>query len=79
MLRYLNEVAGVPAGRLSAVGYGHVKPLLAPGRPGSQELNKRVDIVVVSELGDAGRGLLAQQLTQQLTQQLAQQTASRAG
>jgi chemotaxis protein MotB len=59
VLRHLNEVRGVPADRLAAVGFGHVKPLVDPGRPGSQELNKRVDIVVMSTLAEESRELLS--------------------
>jgi chemotaxis protein MotB len=50
VLRHLNERRGIPAERLAAVGFGHVKPLVDPSKPGSQQLNKRVDIVVVSRL-----------------------------
>lgn len=52
VLRYLNEQAGIPARRLSAIGFGNVKPLVDPEEPGSQELNKRVDIVVLSGLNE---------------------------
>ena len=62
VLRYLNEVEDVPADRLAAVGYGHVKPLVDPDKPGSQWLNKRVDIVVVSGISDESRRLLGQVL-----------------
>jgi chemotaxis protein MotB len=49
----------VPAKRLSAVGFGHVKPLVDPSRPSSQELNKRVDIVVLSALNEESKELLS--------------------
>ena len=58
VLRYLNEQQRVPAKRLSAVGFGHVKPLVDPSRPRSQELNKRVDIVVLSALNEESKELL---------------------
>jgi chemotaxis protein MotB len=59
VLRYLSEDEGIPAKRLSAVGYGHVKPLVDPAQPRSQELNKRVDIVVLSGLLDQGKETLS--------------------
>lgn len=58
VLRYLNEVRGIPAVRLAAVGFGHIKPLVDPSTPGSQELNKRVDVVVMSRLTDESKTLL---------------------
>jgi chemotaxis protein MotB len=62
VLRYLNEVRGLDTDRLAAVGYGHVKPLVDPKTPGSQELNKRVDIVVMSRLAAGSSSLLDQVL-----------------
>jgi chemotaxis protein MotB len=58
VLRHLNERRGVPAGRLAAVGFGHIKPLVDPATPGSQQLNKRVDIVVMSTLAEENAELL---------------------
>lgn len=58
VLRHLNERRGVPSARLAAVGFGHIKPLVDPSEPGSQELNKRVDIVVMSSLAEENRELL---------------------
>jgi chemotaxis protein MotB len=60
VLRHLNEQLGIPAERLSAVGFGKVRPLVDPSKPGSQELNKRVDIVVQSGLDEENSGLLDQ-------------------
>ena len=60
VLRWLNEREGIPARRLAAVGHGHVKPLLDPRKPGSQEVNKRVDIVVLSTLREENHDLLDQ-------------------
>ncbi len=48
VLRRLNEVAGIATDRLSLAAFGHTKPLRDPSAPGSQEINKRVDIVVLS-------------------------------
>jgi chemotaxis protein MotB len=60
VLRYLDEVRGLETDRLAAVGYGHVKPLVDPAQPGSQALNKRVDIVVMSRLAAGSSSLLDQ-------------------
>ncbi len=48
-LRFLNEQHHVPTGRLSATGFGHTKPLIDPKIDGSQNLNKRVDVIVLSQ------------------------------
>ena len=47
VLRRLSEVDGVPAARMSVSAFGHQRPLLDPDEPGSQQVNKRVDIVVL--------------------------------
>jgi chemotaxis protein MotB len=52
VLRRLTEQRGLPESRLSAVGFGHIKPRVDPAEPGSQAVNKRVDIVVLSRLVD---------------------------
>lgn len=49
VLRRLNELGGVPKKRLSAAAFGHERPLVDPDVPGSQEVNKRVDIVVLPQ------------------------------
>jgi chemotaxis protein MotB len=48
-LRHLQEVDGLPNHRLTASAFGHTKPLIDPRTPGSQAVNKRVDIVVLSQ------------------------------
>ena len=48
VLRHLNERGGVPADHMMAAAYGHEQPLIDPSKPGSQAMNKRVDIVVLS-------------------------------
>ncbi|KRF37453.1 OmpA/MotB family protein [Nocardioides sp. Soil805] len=58
VLRYLNEAGAIPGERLSAAAFGHEVPLVDPSRPGSQRVNKRVDIVVISALPAAARELL---------------------
>jgi chemotaxis protein MotB len=59
VLRRLQEVDGLPARRLSATGYGHTRPLVDPRKPGAQTVNKRADIVVLSQAPAATRALLA--------------------
>jgi chemotaxis protein MotB len=49
VLRRLNELGGVPKKRLSLSAFGHEQPLVDPDTPGSQEVNKRVDIVVLPQ------------------------------
>ena len=44
---------------MSAVAYGHERPLVDPDKPGSQALNKRVDIVVLSTASDDVRRLFS--------------------
>ncbi|NHA00582.1 hypothetical protein G5V59_12650 [Nocardioides sp. W3-2-3] len=58
MLRRLEEVHGIAAGRLRATGFGHTKPLVDPARAGSQNINKRVDIVVLSQAPAETRALM---------------------
>jgi chemotaxis protein MotB len=57
VLRYLNEQQRIPGERLSAVAFGHEKPLIDPDHPRSRILNKRVDVVVVSGAEEATRSL----------------------
>ncbi len=58
VLRYLDERGGIQGSRMSAAAYGHEVPLVDPSRPGSQRVNKRVDVVVLSDLPAATRELL---------------------
>lgn len=58
VLRRLNEQQGIPGSRLTLAAYGHERPLIDPSKPGSQEINKRVDIVLVSGAPAATRALL---------------------
>ncbi|HWU23189.1 MAG TPA: flagellar motor protein MotB [Nocardioides sp.] len=57
VLRRLQEDDGLPARRLEATGFGHTKPLMDPSLPGSQEINKRVDLVVLSQAAPETRAL----------------------
>jgi chemotaxis protein MotB len=59
VLRYLDERAGLPSSRLSAVAFGHERPLLDPSRPAAAALNKRVDLVVLSASPEKTRALFA--------------------
>ena len=63
VLRYLNESWHVPNHRMTASAFGHEKPIVDPSRPGSQKVNKRVDIVVQSSLPSETRALMKQVLT----------------
>jgi chemotaxis protein MotB len=38
--------------------FGHEMPLVDPAKPGSQQVNKRVDIVVLSPVSEEARALL---------------------
>ena len=58
VLRRLNELHGVPQTRLSASAFGHERPLIDPSLPGSQEINKRVDIVVLPATDAASSQLI---------------------
>jgi len=57
VLRYLNEKKNIDGERLSAVAFGHEKPLIDPSHPRSRILNKRVDVVVVSGAEESTRAL----------------------
>ena len=48
VLRTLNTRYGLETDRLSLSAFGHTKPLVPVSRPDSQEINKRVDIVVLT-------------------------------
>ncbi len=58
VLRHLHDVGGIPNERMTASAFGHEKPLIDPSKPGSQRINKRVDIVVESDLPAETRALL---------------------
>jgi chemotaxis protein MotB len=65
VLRRLNEVDHVPAARMTASAFGHEKPLIEPSKPGSQRINKRVDIVILSTLPSDTRDLITQVMKEQ--------------
>lgn len=58
VLRQLSEVEHIPDDRMVAAAFGHERPLVDPDKPGSQRVNKRVDIVVLSSLPPETRELL---------------------
>ena len=58
VLRRLEEQHGLATDRLSVAGYGHTRPLIDPAKPGSQAVNKRVDIVVLTDLAPQDAALL---------------------
>jgi len=62
VLRYLHSAWNLPNDRMTATAYGHEKPLVNPSKPGSQEINKRVDIVVQSPLPSETRSLMSEVL-----------------
>jgi chemotaxis protein MotB len=49
---------GISASRLSAVGFSDQKPLYPASDPRAETLNRRVDIVVLSNLPASERSLL---------------------
>jgi chemotaxis protein MotB len=58
VLRRLNERNGVSADRLSVSAFGHERPLMDPALPRSQDINKRVDIVVLPDVDSDTQQLL---------------------
>ena len=65
VLRHLKEKGGVPGEHMMAAAYGHEQPLIDPSKPHSQELNKRVDILVLSTARDEVRALFDEALRAQ--------------
>lgn len=59
VLEQLNERDQIPGKRLTLSAFGHERPLVPPSQPGSQRINKRVDIVVMTRLPQQTRALLA--------------------
>ena len=58
VVRYLNKHEGIAESRLFAAGYADTKPLYPPNDPRSVTLNRRVEIVVLSNLPADTRALL---------------------
>ncbi|HEY1133173.1 MAG TPA: flagellar motor protein MotB [Nocardioides sp.] len=68
VLRYLEEQRGLPGSRMRSTSYGHERPLVDPEEAGSQDVNKRVDVVVLSSLTGTSRDLLGEAAQEQATQ-----------
>lgn len=49
VLRFFLDLGRIPAGRLTAVGFGEFQPLAANDRPEGRSLNRRVEIIVLRE------------------------------
>jgi chemotaxis protein MotB len=60
VLRYLVETSGFAPDKIEAVGFGSSRPLATGTDPASLALNRRVDIVVLSDKEDAVRALIPQ-------------------
>jgi chemotaxis protein MotB len=60
VLRYLVESNGFAQDKIEAVGFGSARPLASGTDPASLSLNRRVDIVVLSDKEDAVRALIPQ-------------------
>lgn len=60
VLRRLADLDGIADGRLRETAFGHTKPLVDPKVKGSQKINKRVDIVVLSQAPGETRALYQQ-------------------
>jgi len=58
VVRYLNSHAHIPEARLFAAGYADTKPMYPPSDPKAPTLNRRVEIVVLSNLPADARALL---------------------
>ena len=65
VLRMLGDEFDIPAARLTLAAFGHTKPLLPVSDPESQEINKRVDIVVLTQLPPDVAALLADRTTRE--------------
>ena len=48
----------IPDERMTASAFGHERPLVDPSKPGSQAINKRVDIVILTALPAETRELI---------------------
>jgi chemotaxis protein MotB len=46
VLRFFQEEGGLPASRLSAIGYGEFKPALPNDTPENRAMNRRVEIIL---------------------------------
>jgi chemotaxis protein MotB len=60
VLRHLVESDGLAPARIGAIGYGSARPLATGTSPDDLAMNRRVDIVVLSDKSDAVRNLIAE-------------------
>ena len=58
VVRYLVESSGISGGRIGAVGFGSARPLAADSNLASIALNRRVDIVILSDASEDVRALI---------------------
>jgi len=58
VLRHLSEVNGIAEDRLSAAGYGSTRPLVPDSDPTYVTVNRRVDVVVLSNASAEANALL---------------------
>jgi chemotaxis protein MotB len=58
VLRHLSEQDGVSEDRLSAAGYGSTRPLVPDSDPDYVTVNRRVDVVVLSNASAGANELL---------------------
>jgi chemotaxis protein MotB len=80
VLRNLVEAGGVAPGRISSVGFGSSRPVATENGAAAGALNRRVDIVVLSQEPEAIRGLIPELMEQEeKAQELAAAKAEEAG
>ncbi|MGY5884500.1 flagellar motor protein MotB [Modestobacter lacusdianchii] len=58
VLRHLAESDGIPDTRMSAAGYGSTRPLVPDSDPSYVTVNRRVDVVVLSDASATANALL---------------------
>ena len=77
VLRNLVESGGVAAGRISSVGFGSSRPVPTENGASAGALNRRVDIVVLSQEPEAIRGLIPELIEKEAqAKQLAEEQAA---
>lgn len=52
VVRYLTEERSIPGGRLSAIGYGEYRPIVANDTDENRALNRRVNLLIIMEEGE---------------------------
>ncbi|WP_441403394.1 OmpA family protein [Arthrobacter sp. 2YAF22_2] len=62
VLRYMVDRGGIPAGTIGAVAFGSARQVNDDSTPALMELNRRVDIVVISDKPEVVRALIPQAL-----------------